>query len=115
MCFQDVVSYESNHGKEFKTEIRVRKYMRVQAKTIIRRKQLIATDSENEYLYRHYNKKLGFARISLLSKTCTFHKYLDKGVCKHLIAACVLTQTSLPGLVQIPKQFQIVRRKKQRK
>ena len=55
--FQDVVSYESNHGKEFKTEIRVRKYMRVQAKTIIRRKQLIATDSENEYLYRHYNKK----------------------------------------------------------
>ena len=27
--FQDVVSYESNRGKEFKTEIRVRKYMRV--------------------------------------------------------------------------------------
>ena len=40
--FQDVVSYESNHGKEFKTEIRVRKYMRVQAKTIIRRKQLLS-------------------------------------------------------------------------
>ena len=33
--FQDVVSYESNHAKEFKTEIRVRKYMRVQAKSII--------------------------------------------------------------------------------
>ena len=28
--FQEVVSYESNHGKEFKSEVRVRKYMRRQ-------------------------------------------------------------------------------------
>ena len=110
--FQDVVSYESNHAKEFKTEIRVRKYMRVQAKTIIRKKQLIPTESENEYLYKHYNPKLGYARINIVSKSCTCHKYLDKGVCKHLIAACILTQSNLPGLVQLPKQFQIIRRKK---
>ena len=95
--FQDVVSYESNHAKEFKTEIRVRKYMRVQAKTIIRKKQLIPTESENEYLYKHYNPKLGYARINIVSKSCTCHKYLDKGVCKHLIAACILTQSNLSG------------------
>ena len=86
--------------------------MRVQAKTIIRKKQLIPTESENEYLYKHYNPKLGYARINIVSKSCTCHKYLDKGVCKHLIAACILTQSNLPGLVQLPKQFQIIRRKK---
>ncbi len=49
---QDVVSYESNHGREFKSksEVRVRKNMREQAKTIVRKNQLIATNSENEYL-----------------------------------------------------------------
>jgi hypothetical protein len=39
--FQDVISYESNNGKEFKSEVRVRKYMHEQAKTINRTKQLI--------------------------------------------------------------------------
>ena len=92
--FQDVVSYESNNGKEFKSEVRVRKYMREQAKTIIRKNQLIATNTENEYLYKHFNVKLGFARINVVTKSCTCHKYLDKGVCKHLIAACVVTQSS---------------------
>jgi hypothetical protein len=110
--FQDVISYESNNGKEFKSEVRVRKYMREQAKTIIRKKQLIATNNENEFLYKHFNEKLGFARINVVTKSCTCHKYLDKGVCKHLIAACVVTQSSLPGLVQMPKKFRIVRRKK---
>ena len=43
--FQDVVSYESNHGREFKSEVRVRKYMREQAKTIVRKNQLIARDA----------------------------------------------------------------------
>jgi hypothetical protein len=66
--FQDVVSYESNHGKEFKTEVRVRKYMRIQAKTIVLKNQLIATNTENEFLYKHFNAKLGFARINLVSQ-----------------------------------------------
>ena len=71
--------------KDFKTEIRVRKYMRVQAKSIVLNKRLIATNLDYEFLYKHFNTKLGFARINLTSKTCTCHKYLDKGVCKHLI------------------------------
>ena len=68
----------------------------------------------NEYLYKHFNAKLGLARINVVTKSCTCHKYLDKGVCKHLIAACILTQSSLPGLVQMPKKFRIIRRKKNR-
>jgi uncharacterized Zn finger protein len=47
-----------------------------------------------------------------VSKSCTCHKYLEKGVCKHLIAACIQTRSNLPGLVQLPKKFKIVRRKK---
>jgi hypothetical protein len=78
--FQEVVSYESTHCKEFRTEVRVRKYMRVQAKSTVLKKQLIATNSESEFLYRHFNSKLGFARINLISKTCTCHKFLDTAV-----------------------------------
>jgi hypothetical protein len=55
---------------------------------------------------------LGFARINLTSKTCTCHTYLDKGVCKHLIAACLVTQTYLSGLVQLPKLFKVIRKRK---
>ena len=43
--FKDVVSYESLHGKDFMTEVQLKKYMRVQAKTIIKKNQLISTSS----------------------------------------------------------------------
>ena len=76
-----------------------------QAKTSVRKKQLITTNSENEFVYKHFNPKLGFARINVVSKSCTCHKYLDKGVCKHPIAAYILKQSNFPGLVQLPKQF----------
>ncbi len=112
--FQDVVTYESNKSKEFRSEVRVRKYMRDLAKTIILRKQLIATANDSEFLYRHFNKKLGLARINTTSKTCSCHKYFDKGICKHLIAACIQNNISLPGLLQMPKRFQIIRRRKVR-
>jgi hypothetical protein len=102
--FQDVICYESNHAKDFKTEIRVRKYMRVQAKSIVHNKQLIATNLDYEFLYKHFNPKMGFARINLSSKTCTCHTYLDKGVCKHLIAACLMT----------PTLFKVIRKRKNR-
>ena len=48
--FKDVVSYESLNGKDFKTEVQVKKYMRVQAKTIIKNNQLISTSSEHAFL-----------------------------------------------------------------
>ena len=54
---------------------------------------------------------MDFARINLTPKTCTCFKYLDKGVCKHL-AACRMNQVYLPGLVQLPKLFKVIRRKK---
>ena len=112
--FKDAISYESRNGKDFKVEIRVRKYMRDQAKTIIVRKQLIATNSESEYLYKHFDSRLGFARINIDVKSCTCFKYFDKGVCKHLVAACMQNNIGLPGMVQLPKRFLVVRRRNKR-
>jgi hypothetical protein len=79
--------------------------MRDFAKTIVLRNQLISTSIDSEYLYKHFNPKLGFARINILSKTCTCHKYFDKRICKHLIAACMLNNISLPGMTELPKKF----------
>jgi hypothetical protein len=109
--FQCVISYESRNGKEFKSEIRIRKYMRDLAKTIVLRKQIISTSIDSEYLYKHFNPNLGFARINILSKTCTCHKYFDKGVCKHLIDACMLNNISLPGMAELPKKILVLRRR----
>ena len=103
--FQDVVSYEFKQGKEFKNVVRLRKFMRVQAETIVLKKQLITTQSEYEFLYKHFDEKLGYAKININSKTCTCHKYFDKGICKHLVAACLQVKVSLPGLEQLPKKF----------
>jgi hypothetical protein len=82
--------------------------MRDLAKTIVLRKQLISTSIDSEYLYKHFNTKLGFARINILSKTCTCHKYFDKGVCKHLIAACMLNNISLSGMTELPKKILVL-------
>jgi len=71
--FQDVVSYESKQGKAFKNDVRVQKFMRTQAKTIELRKQLIPTQSEYEFLYKHFNVKLGYAKININSKTHNEH------------------------------------------
>ena len=88
--------------------------MRIQAKSIVHKKQLIAIHSESEFLYQHFKTKLGFARINLIAKTCTCHKFLDKGICKHLIAACISEKISLSCLVQLPNKFKIIRRQKNR-
>ena len=88
--------------------------MRLQAKTILKNKQLIATSCEWKFLYKHFKMNLGYAKVNLETKTCTCHKYFDKGVCKHLIAACLHKNVSLPGLVQLSKKFKIVRRRRMR-
>jgi hypothetical protein len=112
--FSEVVSYESLNGKEFKTEAHVKRYMRVQARSILTNNKLIPTSSGNEFLYKHFKTNLGYARINTETKTCTCSKYFDKGVCKHLVAACLKQQVHLPGLVQLPKKFKIIRRNKRR-
>ena len=44
--FEEVVSYESQYLKEFKKESVVKKYMREQAKSILKNNQLISTELE---------------------------------------------------------------------
>ena len=70
--------------------------MRVLAKSILLKKQLIGKNTDGHYLYRHFHASLGFARINVLAKMCTCHKYFDKGVYKHLVAACLKEKISLP-------------------
>ena len=112
--FQGVISYESTNQKEFKINPTVKKYMRVQAKSILTNNKLIPTANDQIFLYAHHNKNLGLEKINTVTKTCTCHKYFDKGVCKHLVAACLKIKVFLPGLVQLPKKFQIIRRRKNR-
>ena len=49
--FQDVISYESTNQKEFKINPTVKKYMRVQAKTILTNNKLIPTNNNYKNKY----------------------------------------------------------------
>ena len=57
---------------------------------------LILTDDNN---YKYFHQDGSYFTIDRESKICSCAWYLDRGICKHLIAACIKTTTNLPGLV----------------
>ena len=46
-----------------------------------------------------------FSTICLEKKFCTSVWYLEKAICKHLVAACIKTIKNLRGLVFMPKKI----------
>ena len=42
---------------------------------------------------------------------CTCSGYFDKGVCKHLVAACIKDKLSLNGLNYFPNKLKTLRRR----
>ena len=93
--FQTCIEYESNNLKRIVSEGKVTQFMLKQAKDIIKQKKLIQNGG-NRYNYQHYNDTLG--TIDTLSKFCTCEKYLDKAICKHLVAACIKDDIALNGI-----------------
>ena len=88
--------------------------MKKQAVSILNQGKLIHC-GENHHMYKHFKQELGYAKIDTVGKTCTFHKFFNKELCKHLVSACLKDKVSLPGLVQLPSKFRIKRRDKIKK
>ena len=74
--------------------------LRETATSISKSNLLILTD-DNKYKYFHQDGS--YCTVDLESKMCSCAWYLDRGICKHLVAACIKTTTNLPGLVFMPK------------
>ena len=69
----------------------------------------------NIYRYKHYKASLGYAIINTNTCTCTCSGYFDKGVCKHLVAACIRDNIPLNGLKVFPNKLKILRRRLKKK
>ena len=63
--------------------------------------QLLIPNGDNKYDYYHQDGS--YSTVDLDQKICSYAWYLDKRICKHLVAACIKTTTNLPGLVFLPK------------
>ena len=92
--FREIIEYERNNIAEFRSFGKVTKFFRDQALLIIKDQEFEKT-SEKEYSYKHFNKTTGIINVENISCSCP--KYLDKAICKHLIAVCLKEKIHLPG------------------
>jgi hypothetical protein len=80
--FVELIQYESTKDNLDFMVPKIPKAMKDQALQITNKLVKTSTDC---YEYKHYDGSIG--SIDVKMKTCTCFKYMDKMVCKHLIAA----------------------------
>ena len=54
-------------------------------------------------LYPYVLESMYFCKVDLNNKICSCAWYVDKGIWKHLVAACIKTTSNLPGLVLVTR------------
>lgn len=107
--FSQIIDYESKQpflNADFKT---VSRSMIDKSKKLNAKKFIDLTNNEFSYKHRDGTECL----INMNERKCSCHNFLDKGACLHLIRACHITETSIPG-IEIPKQFFTKRRAKKK-
>ena len=62
---------------------------------------VLIPNSEKKYDYYHQDGS--YSPFDLENKICSCAWNLDKGICKHLVAACIKTTTNLTGLAFMTK------------
>ena len=95
--------------KQIELILLVTKLLRETANLIVK-EELLISESVNKYKYQHDDKSV--STICLENRKCSCAWYLEKAICKHLVAACIPTNSNLPGLVVLPKHFVTRWRKK---
>ena len=54
-------------------------------------------------IYKFCHQDGSHCIVDLNNKKFSYAWYLDKGKCKHIVAACIKITTNLPGLIFMPK------------
>ncbi len=86
--FRECVKYESNNIQPIINEGKVTQFMLKLAKSINQEDKLIHNGERYNYLHANGN----LSTIDMNTKQCTCITFLDKAICKHLIAACLKKQ-----------------------
>ena len=85
------------------------KYLRAEANKLIKDKR-IEKIANGEHQFNHHSGLI--FKIDTRDKSCTCHSFLDKKMCVHLVAACILDQVELNGLKLHDKILTKLRKRK---
>ena len=83
--FRELINYEFEHLKEITIYPRITKLLK-QAGHIIPTSNVLIKMRDNVFKYNH--KDGSYYTIELKTKICSCTWYLDRAVCKHLVAVC---------------------------
>ena len=100
--FKELVNNESENLFTIQSFPKVSKLLKDSDTSIVKNKNLLFNENST-YKYQHEDGT--FSVICLATKTCTCSSFMDKAICKHLVAACLKTNTNLPRLVFMPIVF----------
>ena len=100
--FAELINFESDHIKPILLIPRVKRLLRETSALIVKKKLLVADGDGN---FKNEHDDATFSSICMERKCCSCSWYLDKAICKHLVAACIQTNKNLSGLVFMPKTF----------
>ena len=93
--FSEALLYESRRTLSICDDAKVSKSTKTLAKEVIK-KQKLQLITPGYYTYKQCTGDI--FNIDVGKKTCSCDRYLDKGTCKHLTAACMLEDVPLNGL-----------------
>ena len=104
--FQGLVQYISNNMPAFTASAKVTTNTIKEAHMI---KDKIVNLSGNRYYYNRANGVI--CTMDTQTKTCNCNKFLDKAICKHLVAVCLIDGVELHGMSTKAKSLRTRRRR----
>ena len=86
--FKELISFESDNLKEIKIAPRVTRLLR-DTGTLISKSNLLKSIDDTNFKYCHHDGS--YCTIDMEHKDSLCAWYLDRGIRKHLVAACIKT------------------------
>jgi hypothetical protein len=91
--FQKLISFESSKIFNYSLSKAVTQKLEDLGRSVVK---CLQSDNGVEFHYKHIDGSYCTSNVHKLYCSCYY--FLDKALCKHLVAACILTRTPLPGL-----------------
>jgi hypothetical protein len=109
--FQELVFYESERDRTVHNTPRVSKLARREALAIINGNKLVPC---GVHRFEYVSLLSGTVIVNTIEKKCSCSRFLDKSLCKHLIAGCLFDGVELYGIKKQTETLRTLRRKRKR-
>ena len=107
--FKTLIKHESKIENKISNQGRITSLMNKQALVILEKNLLYKTTQSQQYNFIGSNKKIYI--IDSKEKKCTCIYFMDKAICKHLVASCIADGVFLKGIIKKPLRMRTIRRR----